>query len=178
MHTVAVENLNLVPSIHIWFLAPTFGGSQLAVCNSSFRGFGVSSLHAHLHACAHTRLWIHNWKNINQKRKRKREEKLGGLCTPLILASSPQEAAAGEPLSLRPVCSTWQVPGQIPSQLRNKKKKRCNSVCFRIFTVFYKILLPNSRRCSSPKGALDLGSPYLFFALNSGKRYLPSVSEW
>lgn len=174
-NTVPVENLNLVPSICIWFLAPTFGGSQLAVCNSSFRGSEVSGLHEHLHTCAHTHLWIHNWKNINQKGKRRREEKLGGWCMPLILASSPQEAEAGGPLSL----SLVYMASSRPDPVSIKKKKRCNSVCFRIFTEFYKILLPNSRRCSSiPKGALDLGSPYLFVLCSQFWQVLSAFCQW
>lgn len=90
----------------------------------------------------------------------------------LILASSPQEAEAGGPLSL----SLVYVASSRPDPVSIKEKKdaiQCALEYLQSFIKYY-CLIPED---AHPKGALDLGSPYLFFALNSGKCYLPSVSE-
>lgn len=111
----------------------------------------------------------------NKSRKKKEKKSWAGWCMPLILVSSPQEAEARRPVSLRPVWSPWQVPGQTPSQLREKKDAIQYALEYLQCFIKYYCLIPEDAH--PPKGALDLGSPYLFFALNSGKCYLPSVSE-
>lgn len=146
-----VESLHLLPSTPIWGLTVDCPVTQALGALPSLASVHTLTL-VHI-PCGHT--------TENRQLKKQNKTSRAWWRTPLLPAGSPREAEAGGPVSLKPVWSTWHVPGQprfhIGPVSIKEKKAAIQCVLFSTFTVFYKLLLPNSGRCSSPKEPQTFG---------------------